>query len=271
MLSAINQWAFPSNMGALDAIAKVKEIGFEGFEVCVGEGGPTPLDATEDEIAAIRRNAELNGIALHSVGCGLGWKYPLGSPDPKVREQALDINKRALRAAAWLGAEALLVVPASVAPDTPYDVAYTQALEGVRKLVPEAERLKVSIALENVWNKFLLSPLETRDFIDACESEYVGAYFDIGNIVLYGYPEQWISILGERIKAVHMKDFRASAGNFDGFVMLMEGDVNWPAVMQALRAIGYDRSLTAEYGAYAHSLVAMLKHCLTSIETIQSL
>jgi hexulose-6-phosphate isomerase len=122
-----------------------------------------------------------------------------------------------------------------------------------------------------VWNKFLLSPVEMRDFIDQCDSEYVGAYFDTGNIVQYGFPEQWIQILGQRIRAVHLKDFRASTGTLDGFVMLMEGDVNWPEVMGALREIDYRRALTAEYGPYQHSLETMLRHVLASEQMILAL
>lgn len=178
---------------------------------------------------------------------------------------------RALEVAAGLGADAVLVVPGTVDGETPYDVAIENALEGVRGLAPVAEKCRVSIALENVWNKFLLSPVEMRDFIDQCESEFVGAYVDVGNMIPYGYPEQWIRILGSRVRAIHMKDFRASVGNMGGFVMLMEGDVNWPEVAAALREIGYDRALTAEFGPYAHSLEAMLQHVLTSLKTIVEL
>jgi len=173
-----------------------------------------------------------------------------------------------LEIASWLGADSLLVVPGVVDNRTSYDVALENALSGVRELVPIAERLKVTLAIENVWNKFLLSPTEMRDFIDQCESEYVGAYVDVGNMIPYGFPEQWIRILGKRVRAVHMKDFRSSVGTMGGFVMLMEGDVNWPAVMAALREIGYDKSLTAEYGAYTYSREAMLAHVLTSLQTI---
>ena len=145
------------------------------------------------------------------------------------------------------------------------------ALLCVQELVPTAEKLQVGIAIENVWNKFLLSPLEMRDFIDQCESEYVGAYFDIGNIILYGYPEQWIRILGKRIRMVHAKDFRASAGNFDGFVMLLEGNVNWPEVMAALREVGYDKAIIGEFGPYPHSTEALLKHVLVALRAILAL
>lgn len=268
MKPGINQWAFPGDMSAIECISVAKRIGFSAFEVCVGDKGPTRLDAGEADIRAIRKHAENAGIALHSVGSGTGWQYQLTSTDLSNRQKAKEAIARSLEISSWLGADALLVVPGVVDNRTPYDVALENALTGVRELAPIAERLKVSIAIENVWNKFLLSPVEMRDFIDQCESEYVGAYVDVGNMIPYGFPEQWIRILGPRVRAIHMKDFRASVATMGGFVMLMEGDVNWPAVMAALREIGYAKSLTAEYGAYTHSREAMLSHVLTSLETI---
>ncbi len=268
MKPSINQWAFPGEMPAQEALSTVKRLGFEAFEPCIGEGSTIDINATEKEVTAIRVHAEKEGVDLCSVGCGLGWKYPLGHPDAAKQDEAVAITEKALQLAHWLGAPSLLVVPATVSAELPYDVALEASLEGVQRLVPAAERLKVSIALENVWNKFLLSPVEMRDFIDQCESPFVGAYVDTGNIVLYGYPEQWIRILGSRIRAMHAKDFRASAGTFSGFVMLMEGDVNWPAVVAALRDVGFDGALTAEFGAYQHSRDVMLRHVLTSLKTI---
>jgi hexulose-6-phosphate isomerase len=271
MTPGINQWAFPGDMPATEAISMAKRIGFTSFEVCVGEDGPTRLDASEAEITAIRNHAESEGIELYSVGAGLGWTHKLTSQDAAARGKAIEVNSRALQITHWLGAEALLTVPGTCDDETPYDVALENALEGVRTLTSTAEELKVAVAVENVWNNFLLSPVEMRDFIDQCESDYVGAYVDVGNMILYGYAEQWIRILGSRVKAIHMKDFRRSAGNFDGFVMLMGGDVNWPQVMAALRETGYEGALTAEFGPYPHSLEAMLKHVFTSLEAIMAL
>jgi len=268
MKPAINQWAFPGDMPAAEAISLAREVGFEAFEVCVGTKGPVPLDVSDADVAAIRQHASKEGIELTSIGCGLGWELPMTSPDPKVRGKAVEAMARVLQIAKGLGVDSVLTVPGSVTPEVPYDVAVENALASIQDLVPTAEKAQVAIAVENVWNKFLLSPVETRDFIDQFQSEYVGAFFDIGNIILYGYPEQWIRILGPRIRMVHAKDFRASAGNFDGFVMLMEGDVNWPAVMAAFDEIGYDRPLVAEYGPYQHSLKAMLQHVLASLKTI---
>jgi hexulose-6-phosphate isomerase len=268
MKTGINQWAFPCGVTTEQALDLAKKAGFETFEACVDEEGPLRLDATEADATAIRRRADKLNIEITSVGSGMGWKYPLSSPDPAVRELGKEAVATSLRIARWLGADTVLVVPGLVTPDVPYDLALENALTSIEALAPAAEQLQVSIGLENVWNKFLLSPIEMRGFIDQCESAYVGAYFDIGNILPYGYPEQWIRILGKRIRKVHAKDFRASTGNLDGFVMLLEGDVNWPEVMAALREIGYNGALTAEFSPYKHAPEVLLRHAHASLAAI---
>ena len=127
-----------------------------------------------------------------------------------------------------------------------YDVAYERALEALTELAPYAEQLKVAIGVENVWNKFLLSPMEMAEFIDKVGSDYVGSYFDVGNVLYIGYPEHWIKVLAGRIKKVHLKDYRVEAGGLHGFVDLLAGEVNWPAVMQQFEKIGYDGWVSAE-------------------------
>jgi hexulose-6-phosphate isomerase len=271
MKTGINQWAFPGDMPAAEAISLAAKIGFESFEVCIGDEGPVSLDAAESDVQAIRRHADKSGVELTSVATLLGGKYPLCSPDASVRQKGKETFERLLQMARWLGVDTVLTVPGGVTPEVRYDIALEYALASIQDLVPAAEKLQVCLAIENVWNKFLLSPVEMRDFIDQCESACVGAYFDTGNIVLYGYPEQWIRILGHRIRMVHAKDFRSSVGNLDGFVMLMEGEVNWPEVIAALREVGYDKALIAEYGPYAHSLETMLRHALASLQTIATL
>ncbi|NLN93616.1 MAG: sugar phosphate isomerase/epimerase [Candidatus Hydrogenedens sp.] len=271
MLTGINQWAFPADMPALEAMKTAARLGFQSFELCVGEDGPLSLDTTEKEALSLRNAAEELGLTLPSLGTGIGWKYPFTTPDETVSAKGVEQTGRALQLAQWLGAGTVLVVPGSVTPEVSYDDAYENALDNLLALVPLAESTGVSLAIENVWNKFLISPLELRDFIDECDSEQVGAYVDTGNIILYGYPEQHLRILGHRVHAVHAKDFRASAGNFDGFVMLMEGDVNWPSVTATLKEIGFDGALTAEYGPYTHSVETMLRHVHIALEAIIAL
>ena len=167
----------------------------------------------------------------------------LTSNDPKARQRGEELIGKMLEAATALGVNAVLVIPGRVTEQVPYDVAYDRALEGIMGLVAAAEKFKVTIALEDVWNRMLLSPLEFRGFIDEVGSDYVGAYFDVGNIVIYGYPEQWIDILGKRIKKVHFKDFKRHGYEWK---QLMEGDVNWKLVMDALKRAGYDDYVITE-------------------------
>ena len=167
--------------------------------------------------------------------------------------------------ASWLGCDTILVVPGAVevafdpGEVVEYDVAYDRALSALRELAPVAESLNVSIGVENVWNRFFLSPMEMADFIDKVGNEWVGAYFDVGNVLFSGYPEHWIKILNKRIKKVHFKDYRRAAGDLHGFVDILAGEVNWPAVMDQLAKIGYDNWVSAEmlppYTHYPEAIV----------------
>ncbi len=190
--------------------------------------------------------------------------------------EMIDVCKKQLELAAVLGADAILVIPGAVGVDfipgsevVAYDKAYDRALEAIGKLAPEAEQLGVAIGIENVWNKFLLSPLEMRGFIDAIGSRFVGSYLDVGNIVHSGYPEQWVRILGDRIKKVHFKDYRREAGGLHGFVDLLAGDVDYPAVVSALREIGYDGYVTGEMIlAYKHYTEQIIFNTSASMDAI---
>ncbi len=257
MRKGISIWAFPSGNTVEDSIRAAAEAGFDGIELALNETGQLGLDATDAELDGYRNTAQQAGIAITSLATGLYWSYPMTSGDAAIREKAKIIVKKQLDAAARLGVDAILVVPGAVGVDfvsgsevVPYDVAYDRALGALKELAPYAESRKVSIGVENVWNKFLLSPLEMRQFLDAIGSPWVGAYFDVGNVLATGYPEHWIRILGERIRRVHIKDFRRSVGTLDGFVDLLSGDVDFPAVFQALRDVGYDGWITAEVFPY---------------------
>lgn len=272
---SINQWAFAKDT-ARGCMELAKDAGFEAIELALAEDGDITLNSTETEIRAIRETADRIGIELASLATGLFWSYSLTSNDADMRKKALDVAKKELEIAGWLGVDAILVVPGAVGVDfvpgsevIPYDVAYERALAAIRELAPVAEQLKVTVGVENVWNKFLLSPLEMRDFVDAVDSDHVGVYFDVGNVIATGYPEHWIQILGKRIKRVHFKDFRRNVGTLDGFVDLLEGDVNWPEVMAALRKIGYKSYATAEMiPPYTHHPEALVCNTSRSMDYI---
>lgn len=248
----INIWSFKSGMTVAECMAMARDAGYDGIELSLDEEGEISLDSSEKEILEIKKIAEDQGIEIASLATGLYWAYPVTSSDPGIRQKSKDIVRKQLEIVACLGTDGILVVPGAVAGLDPgsevvqYDVAYNRALEAFAELKAEAESFKVSIGLENVWNKFLLSPLEMRDFIDRIDSPYVGAYLDVGNIIYTGYPEHWIRILGKRIKKVHFKDYRRGVGTLEGFVDLLAGDVNFPEVIRALNDIGYDDYVTAE-------------------------
>ena len=259
MKKSINYWSFPeklangSEMSLKDCMQLAKKAGFEAIELTVAEEGELSLDSTRQDVEKIVETAEEVGIELSSLATGLFWDYSLSSSNDKVKDKARGIVKKMLELASYLGVDTILVVPGAVdvffKPEgevVPYDVAYQRSLESLKECLLTAEKYKVNIGIENVWNKFLLSPLEMRDFIDKLGSDYLGAYFDVGNTLVTGYPEHWIRILGKRIKKVHIKDFKGAIGNVNGFCDLLEGDVNWAEVMKALREIGYNDYITAE-------------------------
>ncbi len=250
MKIGINAWAFPQNMTIAQGFRLAKRAGFECVELNVSEDGYLTLDSDEEAADRLRYLAENISLEVRTLCTGLLWRYPLTSNDPAIAERGKEVVRKSLQIAAWMRVDTVLVVPGTVTEDVPYDVAYERALAALKELAQTAEELEVRIGVENVWNKFLLSPLEMRDFIDAVGSQFVGAYFDAGNVVVNGYPEQWVRILGHRVFKVHVKDFHTAVGNVHGFANLLEGDLNWRALKQALAEIGYDDVVTAEISGY---------------------
>ncbi|MBM3499188.1 MAG: sugar phosphate isomerase/epimerase, partial [Armatimonadetes bacterium] len=242
------------------------------IELAVDETGEFSLETTAEGYARIRGLADEIGIQLPTVATGLGWAYPVVGPDPAVCEKGKQVVRKCLEAAKALGAEVILCVPGSVTDDFAYDVASEQLVTAFQALGDEAADYGVVIGLENVWNKFMLSPVEFAALVDAIDRPYVQAYFDVGNVVLTGFPDQWIRILGARIKAVHFKDFKRSIGTIEGFIDLLEGDVPWDRVMAAFRAIGYTGAVTAEMmPPYAHFPERLLEATSQSMDRILSL
>ena len=210
-----------------------KLAGFDGIEV------DSHLDRNE-----VLKARDATGLGIPSVCDSQHWKLLLSSPDPKIREDGVAALKVALEDAKTFGADTVLLVPGRVTETISYDECWNRSSEEIKKAIPLAEKLNVKIAIENVWNNFLLSPMEAARYIDQFKSPLVGAYFDIGNILAYGWPEQWIKILGKRIAKIHIKEYSRkiadSQGRSAGFnVKLREGDINWSAVMKALDETGY--------------------------------
>lgn len=243
MKKGLTQICLGRNSSIRDALQLCKEIGYAGLEILLTENGELTLNSGPADYAAIKQMSEEAGVELVSI-CGAG---DLGSDDPATVAKAKAQVRKMLEAAEALGIDTILVTGARTSEKVPYDVAYDRQLRALQELRPDAERHRVNIGLENIWNKLLISPLEFRDFLDEVGSQYVGCYFDVGNVMLYGYPEQWIRILGNRIKKIHFKDFKTDHGERRyAWPQLMQGAVDWPAVMREIRAIGYDDYVITE-------------------------
>ena len=280
MKKGISYWSFPGGLDGTkptaEAFDEAKKAGFEAVEVCLGDAGEVSLATTERSAKQVLRAAGNAGIEIPSVATGLFWGKSLTSSDPKVRAEALEIGKKLIDVAVWLETGAVLVVPGAVevffdpsSEVVEYETAYGRATEAVSELARYAEGSKVVIGIENVWNKFLLSPMEMKAFVDQFDSERVGAYLDVGNCLLYSFPEHWIRSLGKRITRVHLKDFRTNVGTVDGFVDLLSGDVNWPEVISALKEVGYDNCLTAEMiPTYAHYPEMLIENTSRAMDAI---
>lgn len=227
----------PRQMSYADRFKLARDCGFEGIEA---------QTISDEKVAEeIRAASETAGIRIHSVMNMGHWQYPLSSEDPAAIAQCVKGMETSLRNAKLWKADTVLLVPAVVNSTTTYQQAYVRSQEQIRKLIPLAQELKVVIAIEEVWNKFLLSPLEFARYVDEFKSPWVKAYFDVGNVVLFGYPQDWIRTLGKRIVKVHLKDFRLNRNQFE-FVNLREGSVDWPAVRKAFAEIGYSGYMTTE-------------------------
>jgi hexulose-6-phosphate isomerase len=226
----------------LEKFQAVKEAGFEGVE---------PMGGMNQEEVLKARDA--TGLLAASVCCHTHWDVPLSDPNPETRAAGLRGLEQTLRDAKAYGASSVLLVPAVVNKNVSYSDAYTRSQAEIRKIVPLAEQLGVKIAIENVWNQFLLSPLEAARYVDEFNSPAVGWHFDVGNVINYGWPEQWIAVLGKRIQKLHIKEYsrkkRDQAGPSAGFnVKFLEGDNDWPSIMKALDQIGYEGWGIAEQG-----------------------
>ena len=215
----------------------LKEAGFEGVELI----SPNQLDRAE-----VLKARDETGLIIHGVSGGRHWQEPLSDPDPRVVERGMAAIRQEFDDCQAYGGTTVLLVPAVVSKKVGYRDAYKRSQENIRELIPAAEKHGIKIAIEEVWNRFLLSPIEFARYIDEFESPWVGAYFDVGNVVEYGYPEEWIRELGKRILKIHIKEYakpkRFSYGLGEG------KEIDWAAVRSALVDVGYGGWITAEVG-----------------------
>lgn len=240
-----------------EKFAQAATLGFACVEI--------PTLATDADRRQFRAAADAAGIRVPSIMNQAHWSSPLSDADPAVRAKSVEGMMASLATAEVLGADTVLLVPAVVKPDVTYEQAWERSRAEISRMLPAYAEKRVIIAIENVWNRFLLSPIEFCSYVDSFNSPWLAAYFDVGNILAYGYPEHWIKSLGKRLKKVHIKGFDSSK---HAWTSLLKGTVNWPAVMAALRAVGYNGVVTAELRGEGDDAAAQAKNVSEDMDKI---
>ncbi len=289
MKIGINQFCFPDSYDVREAIETAAQLGFDSIEVCltagavsaVPSGGVTDaldisgyrnrllnVDSTEQDMLELEKIAEDCGIRISSIGGIVSFSvYPLTSEDETIAQKGMDAVKKMLDAARITGADTVLVIPGMLTEDMRYERAYELAQNRICELADYAS--EINVAIENVWNNMLYSPMELSRFVDETGRRNVGIYFDIANARRFGYPEQWIYSMGTRIKKFHCKDYRMEIDNINAFTNILDGDVNYPAVIRAMREIGYEGDLVVELTPPAHYLVEnTVKYAMETLRTL---
>jgi L-ribulose-5-phosphate 3-epimerase len=279
MKKSINLWAFPypEKMTLQQCLQLAKDAGFEGIELNYDLDNDLSPKSGTSEFAAIRKMADKIGIAISGLCSFLFWPYPLTSNDPQKRARALELAAKMTQAAHDLGTENLLVVPGAVHipwrtdyEPVPNDVCDRRAREAVAKLLPSAEKLGVYMNIENIFfNGYLMTPGEMIAFCDSFHSDHLRVHFDTGNIMLFQFPEHWITILGSRIKNVHLKEFtkKGTDHSLESFRPLLDGTTDWPAVVEAFDNTDYRGYLTFEYfHPYPHYPEALIYQTSDSLD-----
>lgn len=279
MKKAINQWCFPLDWSWERLFKFARETGFQGVEICVDylpffevmreeqqegliadiaksvgssfrESKALRFDSPASKFKEVKKIASDNGIEISTLLTIAQFYYSLMHPDEKIWKIAIDLVRKLIDFAVIMEAPYLLIVPGVITSRVSYEKGYKRLEEAVWILKEDAEKQKVGLGIENIWGKVLYSPLEMRSFIDTFKSPYIGVHFDVGNVLQYGYPDQWIRILGKRIFSIHLKDYLESINNIRAFTYLFQGNVPWDRVMDALYEIGFDGFLIAEVPPY---------------------
>lgn len=265
MKKGVNSWCLPTDLTLEETFQLAKNAGFETIELNMAENLQTKaitddlgladnhlltLDATVEQLAAIKKMSVQYDLPISSISTALHWSYPLNHANEEIREKGKQIIRKMIDACAYFGGNTVLIVPGLVTKDHDYETCYELSKQAFIEVADYAQEKEIVIGVENVWNKFLLSPLEMKHFIDEINHPYVKVYFDAGNVLQFGFPEQWVRILGERIAKVHIKDFDRTIGNIQGFTGLLNGDLDWSALMKSLKEIGYNEEVICELPPY---------------------
>ena len=258
MIKGISYLSFENglsnNESIESALSQTKANGFDALELSVSNEGIINTNTSKEECRIIRQKINDSGIFVDSIATGMSWGISPTSEDKATRNKSISLHKDALQVASNLGCKALLFVPGVVkSPISSEIVRYDKALDRIRdainQLLPIADDLDVDLCMENVWNGFFYSPIELRDFVDSFESNKLGVYLDVGNLIGYQqYPPHWIELLNSRIKRVQIKDFQENfdwTGSFS-FCDIGTGDVPWKETIEALKSINYQNTIIAE-------------------------
>ena len=268
MKIGVNQFCFPMRYGVREAMEAAKRLGFDSLELCLTadeatiasrpSGGVVDsldigsyynpllnLSSTQAQMRQLKRMAEDIGMAISSIGGIVSFSiFPLTSADSAVAQKSMDAVKRMLDAAQILSARKVLVIPGMLTQEMDYAASYATAQERIARLADYAP--EIDVLIENVWNNMLYSPLELTRFVDETGRGNVGIYFDVANARRFGYPQRWIDAMGKRVRGYHLKDYRMSVDNINGFTNVLDGDVDYPAVFDAIEKSGYDGDLVVE-------------------------
>ncbi|WP_185212141.1 sugar phosphate isomerase/epimerase family protein [Sphingobacterium mizutaii] len=258
----LGYWMIKEDLSLLDKFKLVKDLGFDGIEF------NSPLDIPLKDLLEAR---DKTGIEVPSTVNKDHWGKPISDPDPAVRKFTIDSMAKSLEQTKELGGDTVLLVPGVVSDTVSYKTAYGNALDSIRKMIPHAEKTGVKIALENVWNNFILSPIEAKDFLDKIDHPLVGWYFDLGNILRYGWPDHWLEVLGDKVFKLHVKEYSKKIMNEEGLgkgfnVELTQGDVDWPQVMKTIKDINYKgQYMTLEVNGGDRTVLKKLSEQLDTI------
>lgn len=258
----LGYWMIKEDLSLLDKFKLVKDLGFDGIEF------NSPLDIPLKDLLEAR---DKTGIEVPSTVNKDHWGKPISDPDPAVRQFTIDSMAKSLEQTKELGGDTVLLVPGVVSDTVSYKTAYGNAMDSIRKMIPHAEKTGVKIALENVWNNFILSPIEAKDFLDKIDHPLVGWYFDLGNILRYGWPDHWLEVLGDKVFKLHVKEYSKKIMNEEGLgkgfnVELTQGDVNWSQVMKTIKDINYKgQYMTLEVSGGDRTVLKKLSEQLDTI------
>jgi L-ribulose-5-phosphate 3-epimerase len=272
MKKSIMRATLPRNPPLLQLLDPIKKAGFDGIQLGILETvGELTLRSKDADVEALRRAFKDAGLEPHSIYGGIRFFHA----EAADRQRALEDGKRVVEIAAGLGAKTWLIHPGQLSPELPYDVCWRYTLDSLNALKEKAEATHLRIGLENVWNKFLMSPLEFVRLLEEVNSPQIGIWFDIGNVVPFGYPEQWLRILGPKhLVGIHIKDFKRGPsdifGTYDGFVPVFHGSVNWPIVMRQLAAGNFNDYLVTEVALGRQPLPAALQEVSRQLDVLIS-